>query len=54
MTTNEPVQQCVKLAIEAAVAHLIVKGVMDGNWQLKNPEDMNADVIQAYAMALNQ
>lgn len=51
VTTNEPVQQCVKLAIEAAVAHLIVKGVMDGNWQLKDPDDMKSDVIQEYLMA---
>ncbi|WP_323774545.1 CsgG/HfaB family protein [Alcanivorax sp.] len=52
VTTNEPVQQCVKLAIEAAVAHLIVKGVMDGNWQLENPADMDSEVIQQYGLAL--
>lgn len=53
VTTNEPVQQCVKLAIEAAVAHLIVKGVMDGNWQLQNPDDMGAEVIQQYSAAFS-
>lgn len=54
VTTNEPVQQCVKLAIEAAVAHLIVKGVLDGNWQLKNPEDMSSEIIEQYSMAFKQ
>ncbi|WP_290524592.1 CsgG/HfaB family protein [Alcanivorax sp.] len=54
VTTNEPVQQCVKLAVEAAVAHLIVKGVLDGNWQLKNPDDMRSDIIEQYAVSFRQ
>ena len=54
VTTNEPVQQCVKLAVEAAVAHLIVKGVLDGNWQLKNPDDMRSDIIEQYALSFSQ
>ncbi|NGM87956.1 curli production assembly/transport protein CsgG [Parapusillimonas sp. SGNA-6] len=48
MTSNEPAQLCVKEAIEAAVLHLTVQGLKDGNWVLKNPSDWNDPVIQNY------
>lgn len=48
MTRNEPAQLCVREAIEAAVLHLTVLGVRDRIWSLKNPEDRNAPVMQAY------
>ena len=48
MTRNEPAQLCVREAIEAAVLHLTVLGVRDGVWSLKNPEDRNAPLMQAY------
>jgi curli production assembly/transport component CsgG len=48
MTRNEPSQLCVQEAIQAAVAHLIVQGVHDRQWQLKNPQDIHSPVFQAY------
>ena len=48
MTRNEPRQLCVRDAIEAALVHMIVQGVMDNNWALKDPEDVNSPVFQAY------
>jgi len=47
-TYNEPSEMAVKEAIEKAVEALIIEGVIEGLWNLKNPEDMNADIIQAY------
>lgn len=37
-STNEPVQQAVKLAIEAAVVALAEQGVTKGFWQLESPK----------------
>ncbi len=48
MTRNEPAQLCVREAIEAAVLHLTVLGVRDRVWALKNPEDSEAPIMQAY------
>lgn len=48
LTTNEPPQMCVLEAIEKAVLSLIIEGVLDGIWALKNPEDIKSPVIQAY------
>jgi curli production assembly/transport component CsgG len=48
VTRNEPAQLCVKEAIEAAVVHLIVQGVRDGAWALKNEQDWNQPLFQAY------
>lgn len=48
VTSNEPAQLCVQEAVEAAVAHLIVGGVKDHLWVLKNPNDWNSPVIQHY------
>lgn len=51
ITRNEPAQLSVKEAIDAAVVHMIVQGVKDGNWQLENQEDWNSEVIQNYLQA---
>ena len=45
---NEPVQMCVAAAIEKAVIAMVLEGVMDGLWYLKNPEDINAPVVKEY------
>jgi curli production assembly/transport component CsgG len=47
-TRNEPAQLCVLDAIEAAVVHLIVRGIRDNSWQLANFKDIESPVIQAY------
>jgi curli production assembly/transport component CsgG len=47
-TANEPVQLCVREAIEAAVVHLTVQGVRDHVWALRNPADEQSPVMQAY------
>jgi curli production assembly/transport component CsgG len=47
-TRNEPAQMCVTDAIEAAVVHLIVQGLMDNSWALRNPADINSPIIQTY------
>lgn len=48
ITSNEPAQLSVKEAIEAAVIHLIVQGLKDKNWKLKNETDWNSEIIQNY------
>lgn len=48
LTTNEPAQLCVLEALEKAVTGLIIEGIIDRLWALKNPEDMNSPVIQSY------
>jgi curli production assembly/transport component CsgG len=45
---NEPVQMCVAAAIEKAVIALVVEGLQDNLWVLKNPEDINNPVIKEY------
>jgi curli production assembly/transport component CsgG len=47
-TRNEPSQLCVREAIEAAVVHLIVQGLQDKMWALKNETDRTSPVLQAY------
>ena len=51
ITSNEPAQLSVKEAIEAAVIHLTVQGLKDGNWRLRNTEDWNNPLIQRYLAA---
>lgn len=51
ITQNEPAQLAVKEAIEAAVIHLIVQGVRDNNWALKNPSESNSALFQNYLRA---
>jgi len=38
-TTNEPTQACVRETIEKAIINLIAKGVKQGLWAPKNPDD---------------
>lgn len=52
-THNEPAQLCVQEAINAAVAHLTVKGIRDHLWSLRNPADINSPVIQRYLQTQN-
>lgn len=47
-TYNEPSEMAVKEAIEKAVESLIIEGVMEGLWDLKNPDDLNSDAISQY------
>lgn len=51
ITRNEPAQLSVKEAIDAAVIHLIVQGLRDGNWQLANEDDWQNETIQNYLNA---
>ncbi len=51
ITSNEPAQLSVKEAIEAAVIHLTIQGLRDGNWRLRNPDDWNSPIIQRYLAA---
>lgn len=48
MTRNEPTQLCVSEAIEAGVAHLIVQGLKDGSWALKDEAQWHNPVVQRY------
>lgn len=50
-TRNEPAQLCVQSAIEAAVIHLIVQGVLESHWTLRNPQDTATPIFRAYAHA---
>jgi curli production assembly/transport component CsgG len=50
-TRNEPAQLCVMSAIEAAVIHLIVQGVLGNHWTLRNPDDALSPLFRAYADA---
>ncbi|WP_321282410.1 CsgG/HfaB family protein [Marinifilum fragile] len=47
-TYNEPSEMAVKEAIEKAVESLIIEGVIEGLWDLKNPEEVNSEVITKY------
>ena len=47
-TQNEPAQLCVADAIESAVIHLIVKGILGKHWQLAKSDDINSSILQAY------
>lgn len=48
VTSNEPTQLSVKEAIESAVVHLVVQGMKEGHWKLKNEADWNSKIIQSY------
>ena len=48
LSTNEPPSMCVLEAIEKAVYDLILEGIVNDIWSLKNPQDMNAPMIQSY------
>lgn len=47
-TTNEPLQLCVQQAIEKAVLSLVIDGILDKKWALKNPDDIKSPVIRNY------
>jgi len=47
-TYNEPSEMAVKEAIEKAVESLIIEGIIEGLWDLKNPEDVNSDIVTRY------
>lgn len=47
-TRNEPAQLCVRDAIEAAVIHLIVSGIHDNHWVLRNSADINSPMVKGY------
>lgn len=49
VTRNEPAQMCVREAIESAVVHLVVQGIKDRVWTLKNEKDWESPLVQAYA-----
>jgi len=48
LSYNEPTQMCVLEAIEKAVVALIVDGIKDHYWELKNPDDINSPVVKKY------
>jgi curli production assembly/transport component CsgG len=50
-TRNEPGQLCAQEAIEAALAHLIVRGVKENHWALLNANDMRSPLMQSYLLA---
>jgi len=45
---NEPIEICVTEAIEKAVEALIIEGVNEGLWELKNPDEINSKPMLAY------
>lgn len=47
-TNNEPAQLAVKEAIESAVIHLILQGVRDKAWALRNDADWGQPIVQNY------
>ena len=48
-THNEPAELAVREAIEKGVQALVVEGVQEGLWNLKNPEEINSPALQQYA-----
>lgn len=48
LSTNEPPQMCVLGALEKSVTALIIEGIEDGLWRLKDPGDINSPVILRY------
>ena len=47
-SSNEPVQMCVNDAIQAALIHLLARGIKDSLWALKDPNDINSEILAAY------
>lgn len=50
-TRNEPAQLCVMDAIEAAVIHLIIQGVRENHWAMRDPKEMDSPFIRGYVEA---
>ncbi|MFP5393821.1 MAG: CsgG/HfaB family protein [Gammaproteobacteria bacterium] len=53
-TRNEPAQLAVAEAIEAGVTHLIVQGIREGSWALKDDAARALPVMQRYLAAQEQ
>jgi len=49
LTRNDPSQLCVREAIEAAVVFLVVQGLNQHHWELKDEKDWANPLIRAYA-----
>lgn len=49
MTRNEPAQLCVREAIESAVVFLVVQGLKDHHWEMKDPKAWDDPLVKAYA-----
>jgi curli production assembly/transport component CsgG len=49
MTTNEPAQLCVLAAIESALIHLISDGIQKNLWALRDPAEMDNEVLMQYS-----
>lgn len=47
-TTNEPVMLCLMSAIETGVIYLVNDGISRNLWQLQNPQDAKAPVLEKY------
>lgn len=47
-TNNEPVNVAVASAIDAAVIHLIVKGIRLGMWEPLDPKQADSPLIRRY------
>jgi len=45
---NEPSQMAAQEAIQAAVLHLISRGILNGLWALENPDDINSPALDDY------
>jgi curli production assembly/transport component CsgG len=52
-TRNEPAQLCVREALEAAVAHLVVQGLAEGRWQLRDEQDWSHPLLKEYLEEAN-
>jgi curli production assembly/transport component CsgG len=46
LSTNEPPTMCALEAIEKGIYDLILDGILDNLWALKDPNDMNAPALQ--------
>ncbi len=53
-THNEPAELAVREAIEKAVHGLVIEGIQDGLWSLKNPEEANAPSLTAYQQEVQE
>jgi curli production assembly/transport component CsgG len=53
-SNNEPVNIAVMSAIDAAVIHLIVKGMERGMWQASDPNVKNNSIITKYSQATRE
>jgi len=45
---NEPGQMAAQEAIQAAIIHLIARGILAGLWELDNPDEINSPILADY------